>query len=247
MKTTLSAGKRLADDEAARLLANANGVPAVDNDQLREQIAAFAKALTDGMGSMAKVTEFMEAMQSRGGGDVSEELIMGNTVPAVNDEQLREQIAEFAKAVKDGMGKGTAFDSQWTMEHAINWAKGGGDVSDALATLWNSTAEFHERFDTIHDKEHPFIPAQYRAFMEEVAEFSIEVLGNEEFGGDVEAVERELTDVIVVGMGLLMAHGRNLEDLCAAMRYVAQGNDAKTLDKYAKNAKGKVSKKPEVK
>jgi hypothetical protein len=121
------------------------------------------------------------------------------------------------------------------------------EPKDALATLWNSTAEFHERFDTIHDKEHPFIPAQYRAFMEEVAEFSIEVLGSEEFGGDVEAIERELTDVIVVGMGLLMAHGRSLEDLCAAMRHVAQGNDAKTTDKYAKNAKGKVAKKPEVK
>lgn len=112
-----------------------------------------------------------------------------------------------------------------------------------LEMLWDSTAAFHERFDTIHDEEHPFIPAQYRAFMEEVAEFSIEVLGSQEFGGDVEAIERELTDVIVVGMGLLIAHGRSLADLRAAMRHVAEGNDAKTTDKYAKNAKGKIAKK----
>lgn len=186
---------------------------------------------------------YQEFMNWRDGID----LTGGVPVPGEDHDLVREQIAEFAKAVTESMGKGTAFDSQWTMEHAINWAKGGENVSDALMTLWTSTAEFHERFDTIHDKEHPFIPAQYRAFMEEVAELSIEVLGSEEFSGDVEAIERELTDVIVVGMGLLMAHGRSLEDLCAAMRHVAQGNDAKTLDKYAKNAKGKVSKKPEVK
>jgi hypothetical protein len=50
VKTTLSTGKRLADDEAARLLDAANGVPAVDDEPLREQIAEFAKAVTDGMG-----------------------------------------------------------------------------------------------------------------------------------------------------------------------------------------------------
>jgi NTP pyrophosphatase (non-canonical NTP hydrolase) len=106
-----------------------------------------------------------------------------------------------------------------------------------LGMLWDSTAEFHERFETIEDKEHPFIPAQYRAFMEEVAEFSIEVLRDN--ADDPANLERELADVIVVGMGLLMAHGRTLADLRAAMRHVAKGNDAKTHDTHMKNSKGK--------
>lgn len=234
MKTTLSAGKRLADDEAARLLDAANGVPAVDNDQLREQIA------------------------------------------------------EFAKAVTDGMGRGTAFDSQWTMEHAINWAKGGGNVSnlpksytdwrdelthgykaargilapsdepaevsigrnredgnvsDALKTLWDSTAEFHERFDTMKDT-YAFIRAQWRVFMEEVAEFGLEAIGDVLFTDNEPAhMEQELADVIVVGIGLLLAHGRRLEELQAAIRAVAAKNDAKTTETHAKDAKGKVARK----
>ena len=199
MITTLSAGKRLADDEAARLLDAANG-------QVNE-----------------------------GGGDVSEQLIVGNVVPATGEIRTTEGQDWYSEAAK--------WLKQWDESGATMQSLEEIRGTDALAALWNSTAEFHERFDTIHDKEHPFIPAQYRAFMEEVAEFSIEVLGSEEFGGDVEAIERELTDVIVVGMGLLMAHGRNLEDLRAAMRHVAEGNDAKTTDKYAKNAKGKVARK----
>lgn len=115
------------------------------------------------------------------------------------------------------------------------------DNRSELHKLWDSTAAFHQRFDTLHDKEHPFIPAQYRAFMEEVAEFSIAVLSDYDYSPA--NLERELVDVIVVGMGLLMAHGCELTNLQAAMRHVADGNDAKTHDTHAKNAKGKVARK----
>lgn len=115
------------------------------------------------------------------------------------------------------------------------------EPKDALTTLWNSTAAFHERFDTIHDKEHPFISAQYRAFMEEVAEFSMAVLSDYDYSPA--NLERELVDVLVVGMGLLMAHGCEFTNLQAAIRAVAAKNDAKTLDTHAKDAKGKVARK----
>jgi NTP pyrophosphatase (non-canonical NTP hydrolase) len=114
------------------------------------------------------------------------------------------------------------------------------DNRSELHKLWDSTAEFHERFETIEDKEHPFIPAQYRALMEEVAEFSIEVLRDN--ADDPANLERELADVIVVGMGLLMARGRTLADLRAAMRQVAKDNSAKTHKTHKKNSKGKVAK-----
>jgi len=234
VKTTLSTGKRLADDEAARLLDAANGVPAVGNEPLREQIAEFAKAVTDGMGSMAKVTEFVEAMQSRGGGDVSEELIMGNAVPATGEIRTTEGKDWYSEAAK-------WLKSQWDESGATMQSLEEIRGTDALTTLWTSTAEFHERFDTIHDEEHPFIPAQYRAFMEEVAEFSMAVLSDYDYSPA--NLERELVDVIVVGMGLLMAHGCEFTNLQSAIRAVAAKNDAKTTETHAKDAKGKVARK----
>jgi len=215
VKTTLSTGKRLADDEAARLLDAANGVPAVGNEPLREQIAEFAKAVTDGMGSMAKVTEFVEALQSRGGGDVA-----GTDKQWAAAEQFMQR-----------------WDESGATMQSLEEIRG----TDALTTLWNSTAEFHERFDTIHDEEHPFIPAQYRAFMEEVAEFSMAVLSDYDYSPA--NLERELVDVIVVGMGLLMAHGCEFTNLQSAIRAVAAKNDAKTTETHAKDAKGKVARK----
>jgi NTP pyrophosphatase (non-canonical NTP hydrolase) len=115
-------------------------------------------------------------------------------------------------------------------------------MSDELTTLWDSTAAFHERFDTMNDV-YAFIPAQWRVFMEEVSEFGLEAIGDVEFCDDDTALEEELADVIVVGIGLLLASGRTLDQLQAAISAVAAKNDAKTAETHAKDAKGKVARK----
>jgi hypothetical protein len=104
----------------------------------------------------------------------------------------------------------------------------------ALTTLWDSTVAFHERFDTL--SEPGFDDAQLRVLFEEFYEF-VDAMhkGNSEL--------LELTDFIVVAIGLLVRRGYELGQLQMAMIKVAEKNDAKTLATHAKDAKGKVARK----
>jgi len=218
VKTTLSTGKRLADDEAARLLDAANGVPAVGNEPLREQIAEFAKAVTDGMGSMAKVTEFVEAMQSRGGGDVSEELIMGNAVPATGEIRTTEGKDWYSEAAK-------WLKSQWDESGAtvqsLEEIRGTDDVSKAVFRLRQSVVAFHERYGTASKPN--AVQNQAKAAAQEMGEYVWSVAA-----GDLEGAAKEAADVLYTVFGVAMLAGITREQLADAMYAIAASNDDKT-------------------
>ncbi len=108
------------------------------------------------------------------------------------------------------------------------------EPKDALTTLWNSTAAFHKRFDTM--SELGFLEAQHRVLFEEFAEFTYATHSGT-------SAADEIADTLVVAIGLLIHSGYTLNQLQFAIRAVAAKNDAKTTETHAKDAKGKVARK----
>jgi len=259
VKTTLSAGKRLADDEAARLLANANGrvnegggnvkkepymkalddpayqefmnwrdgidltggvpVPGEDHDLVRQQIAEFAKAVTDGMGSMAKVDEFVEALQSRGGGDV--------------DNNIRfdwRSVPDYIDLVEHYCASTNEHEARYAaeLEDATPYAT----FVDALVMLDKSVDNFHRRYGTASKPN--AVENQAKAFAQESGEYIYAIAA-----GKLDQGAKELADVLYTVFGVAMLAGITREQLADAMYAIAASNDAKTVENgWDWNARG---------
>ena len=108
------------------------------------------------------------------------------------------------------------------------------EPKDTLTTLWDSTAAFHKRFETMTGLG--FLEAQHRVLFEEFAEFTYAIHSGT-------SAADEIADTLVVAIGLLIHSGYTLEQLQTAIRAVAAKNDAKTTETHAKDAKGKVARK----
>lgn len=89
---------------------------------------------------------------------------------------------------------------------------------NTLATLWDSTKKFHERFK----KFPPDQTAAFMVFREEIRE--VEQAFNYET--DNELCE-EIADVIVTAMGLMMSRGIGYDVLESAIIRTAHKNDSK--------------------
>jgi NTP pyrophosphatase (non-canonical NTP hydrolase) len=103
---------------------------------------------------------------------------------------------------------------------------------DALARLWQSTLDLYERFG-LDEPGAVEIQARERFLNEEF----LELIRESVISDVLEIIEtkhllEEAADVLVTLVGLLQAHQIDLPSLEAACEFVAQKNDAKTLDTH---------------
>ena len=94
---------------------------------------------------------------------------------------------------------------------------------DHFERLWISTRNLHQRFGVV-----PEIDRQVPLILEEITE-AIAAARNE----PDDALAKEITDSIVVLMGLAMARHVSLDMLHGAMNAVISKNNAKTHDTHA--------------
>lgn len=109
-------------------------------------------------------------------------------------------------------------------------------VHDELRAVWISTQDLHKRF--FSDKP-PTFQARYRVFMEEVAEFTLDLTNT---GENEPFVVHEAADVLVTLIGLLQGYGIEFGEFCEAIESVVDKNDAKTLETHFIRPDGKISK-----
>ena len=96
-----------------------------------------------------------------------------------------------------------------------------------MKELWQSTVDFHKRFDNLP----PSLPSALKAFQNKSRGVIGELLP---FDINLSILTEECVDVIVACMGLILAAGGTLDDLEAAVRKVIAKNDAKTTETHEK-------------
>lgn len=105
-------------------------------------------------------------------------------------------------------------------------------MSDALHHLWESSAEFYERFDCYPPETHALLRVMNEEYFE---------LIEAAFSGDNHALADEAADLVVTIMGTLMSCGVGLAELERAMERIAAKNDAKTHETHYVNSNGKIA------
>lgn len=105
-------------------------------------------------------------------------------------------------------------------------------MSDVLRHLWESSAEFYQRFNCYPPETHALLRVMNEEYFE---------LIEAAFAGDNHALADEAADLIVTIMGTLMSCGVSLDGLEAAIERVAAKNDAKTHETHFIDQNGKIA------
>jgi NTP pyrophosphatase (non-canonical NTP hydrolase) len=137
---------------------------------------------------------------------VSEQLIMGNVVPADGEMQ------RMANEIKQWLDMPREVRSQ-----IMQWK-----FSDAVDTLLDSVDSFHKRYGTASKPN--AVENQAKAFAQESGEYIYAIAA-----GKLDQGAKELADVLYTVFGVAMLAGITREQLAEAMYAIAASNDAKTV------------------